>query len=258
MIQHVGVVRYQQGQYEDAAAAFRRAVALSPGDPDALRNLAAALDRLGRGSEATGLRARASALAPEPARVVAMRVSFPAELARAYLEAPGLRDALRRSEAGEIEAALDAYWARLRDPRAGAAAHLGAANELVRWHVALRLTAAREPVRVPEGDAAPARPTALFSDWRREADGRWAAMESVVAPPAHPGSGRMLLLEARHHYEQAVALGAGAAARIGLATVAVERGEPVEAARQLAAARALDPTLPAPLVGELESALGRP
>ena len=232
MIQHVGVVLYQQGRYADAAEAFRRAVALEPTDPDALRNLASALARLGQEAEAEALRARASTLAPEAARVIAMRVSFPAELALAYLAAPGLEAALAHSAGGP---GRRPPWPRTgrswATARSGAAAHLGAANELVRWQVALRLTAAQEPIRVPDADLAPVRPTALFTDWVRLPDGRWEPMESVVAPPAPPGAGRPLALEAQRHYDQALTLGAGAAARVGLASLALESGDTGEAAR---------------------------
>ena len=149
MVQHIGVVLYQQGRYADAAEAFRRAVALEPADPDALRNLASALLRLGQDAEASALRARASTIAPEAARVVAMRCSFPAELTLAYLAAPGLETALSHSRAGQVDTALAAYRALLGDRRSEAAAHLGAANELLRWHVALRLTAARSRSACP-------------------------------------------------------------------------------------------------------------
>ncbi len=258
MIQHVGVVLYQQGRYADAAEAFRRAVALEPADPDALRNLASALLRLGQDAEAAALRARARTIAPEAARVIAMRVSFPAELALAYLAAPGLEAALAHSRAGQVDTALAAYRALLGDRRSEAAAHLGAANELLRWHVALRLTAAQEPIRVPDADLAPVRPTALFTDWVRLPDGRWELMESVVAPPAPPGGGQPLVLEAQRHYDQALTLGAGAAARVGLASLALESGDTGEAARHLAAARALDPSLPASLLSDLATRIARP
>lgn len=258
MIQHVGVVLYQQGRYADAADAFRRALTLQPTDPDGLRNLASALAQLGQEAEAKALRARASTLAPEVARVIAMRVSFPAELALAYLAVPGLEAALAHTRAGRVEAALAAYRSLLGDSRSGAAVHLGVANELVRWLVAVRLTAAQEPIRVPDADLAPVRPTALFTDWVRLPDGRWEPMESVVAPPAPPGGGRLLALEAQRHYDQALTLGAGAAARIGLASLAIENGDTGEAARHLAAARALDPSLPASLLSDLATRIARP
>jgi tetratricopeptide (TPR) repeat protein len=256
--QHVGVVLYQQGRYQDAVAAFRRAVRLAPTDPDALRNLAAALARLGQDAEAETLRARASRLAPGTARVVAMRVSFPAEFGLTYLAAPGLETALAHTRAGRVEAALAAYQALLGDAKAGAAAHLGAANELVRWHVTTRLTTATEPIRVPQSELGPVRPTALFTDWVRQPDGRWETIESVVTPPGGAGDGRALTREAQRHYDQALTLGAGAAARVGLVALALEAGETREAARQLAAARALDPSLPPALLSELTARVGRP
>jgi tetratricopeptide (TPR) repeat protein len=258
IVQHVGVVLYQQGRYREAVEAFRRVVALEPRNADALRNLASALARLGRTDEAEAVRIRASAIAPEPARTIAVRVSFPAELALVYLAAPGLEAALAHSRAGELDAALAAYWARLGDRRSAAAAHLGAANELLRWHVALRLTTAQEPIRVPDADLPPVRPTALFTDWVRRPGGRWEPMESVVTPPPPPGAGRVLTLEARRHYSRALALGAGAAARVGLATLALESGETGEAERHLAAARALDPALPVSLLSDLATRIARP
>jgi tetratricopeptide (TPR) repeat protein len=258
MIQHVGVVLYQQGRNAEAAEAFRHALALEPTDPDGLRNLASALARLGGPAEAEALRGRASRLEPEAARVIAMRVSFPAELALAYLSPPGLEAALAHTRAGRVDAALIAYWALLGDAQSSAAAHLGAANELLRWHVALRLAGAQEPIRVADADFGPVRPTALFTDWIRLPDGRWESMESVVAPPDPPGEGRVLLLEAQRHYGQALALGAGAPARVGLAIVALENGETGEAARHIAAAQALDPSLPKPLLSDLATRIARP
>lgn len=243
MVQHVGVILYQQGRYEAAVASFERSAALDPRDPDTLRNLAAALARLGRDAEAAALRARANGIAPEAARVVAMRVSFPAEAALAYLAAPGLEAALERSRSGDVTAALAAYRALLDLGTSRAAAHLGAANELVRWQAALRLTAAQEPIRVPDAELAPVAPTALFADWIRLGDGRWEEMESVVTPPAS-GDRRALAQEARRHYDQALSLGAGAPARLGLAALALERGDTEAAAEQIAAARSLDPSLP--------------
>jgi tetratricopeptide (TPR) repeat protein len=255
MVQHVGVVLYRRGRYDDAAWAFERAVALEPTDPDALRNLAAALSRLGRDAEAGALRTRASAIAPEAAQVVAMRVSYPADLTLAYVAAPGLESALAESRAGRVASAVTRYQALLDQGRSRAAAHLGAGNELLRWQAALRLTADREPMRVPGAEIAPVVPTALFADWIRREDGRWEPMESVVTPPPS-GGGRSLLPEARRHYEQALSLGAGAAARLGLAAVALERGETEEAARQLAAARGLDPSLPAALLTDIAARVG--
>ena len=243
MAQHVGVILYQQGRYEDAAAAFERSAALDPGDPDTLRNLAATLARLGRASEAAALRTRANAIAPEAARVVAMRVSFPAEVPLVYLAAPGLEAALERSRSGDVTAALAAYRALLDQGKSRAAAHLGAANELVRWQVARRLTAAQEPIRVPDAELAPVAPTALFADWIRLGDGRWEPIESVVTPPAS-GDNHALAEEARRHYDQALSLGAGAPARLGLAALALERGDAEAAAEQIAVARGLDPSLP--------------
>ncbi len=243
MAQHAGVILYQQGRYEAAVASFERSAALDPRDPDTLRNLAAVLARLGRAAEAEALRARANAIAPEAARVVAMRVSFPAEAALAYLAAPGLEVALERSRSGDVSAALAAYRALLDQGRSRAAAHLGAANELVRWQAALRLTAAQEPIRVPDSALAPVAPTALFADWVRLGDGRWEEMESVVTPPAS-GDRHALAEEARRHYDQALSLGAGAPARLGLAALALERGDTEAAAEQIAVARSLDPPLP--------------
>jgi tetratricopeptide (TPR) repeat protein len=258
MIQHVGVVLYQQGRNAEAAEAFRRALALEPSDPDGLRNLASTLARLGQVAEAEALRVRASRLEPEAARVIAMRVSYPAELALAYLSTPGVEAALTHTRAGRVDAALIAYWALLGDAQSGAAAHLGAANELLRWHIALRLAGAQEPIRVPDTDLGPVRPTALFTDWVRLPDGRWESMESVVAPPGPPGEGRVLLLEAQRHYGQALALGAGAPARVGLAILALENGETGEAARHLAAAQMLNPSLPKPLLSDLGTRIARP
>jgi len=258
VLQHVGAVLYQQGRYADALEPFQRAATLDPTDPGALRNLASTLARLGRNAEAEALRARASKLAPEAARVVAMQVSFPAELALAYLTAPGLEPALAHTRAGRVDAALESYRALLGDARSGAAAHLGAANELVRWHIAIRLTAAKEPMRVPDAELAPVRPTALFTDWVRQPDGRWDPMESIVTPPAVAGDGRGLIQEAQRHYDQALSLGAGAPARIGLVALALESGGTEEAARQLAAAQALDPSLPPTLLSELAIRVARP
>jgi tetratricopeptide (TPR) repeat protein len=255
MIQHVGVVLYQQGRHAEAAEAFRRSVALEPHDPDSLRNLAATLDRLGRDLEAQKLRARANRLAPESLRVVAMRVSLPAALTLVYLTAPGLEPALERTRAGQLDAALALYRAHLgrADARVRAAAHVGAGNELLRWYAAIGLTRDKEPIRVPDSDLAPTNVTALFADWIRQPDGRWEAMESVVAPPEAPPAGRALVQEAKRHYEQALALGAGAAARVGLAALAFEAGESEEVDRQLTAARALDPSLPASVLSRADS-----
>ena len=246
----MGVVLYQQGRHAEAAVAFRRSMALEPDDADTLRNLAATLTRLGQDQEAQALRARANGIAPETARVVAMRVSFPADVTLAYVSAPGLEAALASTRAGRLDAALAAYRAHLGDPRSGAAAHLGVANELLRWHVALRLTAGQEPVREPDANIDPVRPTALFRDWVRQPDGRWGPVESVVTPSAAPLDGWVLAEEARRHYGQALSLGAGAAARIGLAALATETGGTEEAARQLAAARELDRSLPAALLSD--------
>jgi tetratricopeptide (TPR) repeat protein len=258
VLQHVGAVLYQQGRYADALEPFQRAAALEPADPGALRNLASTLARLGRNAEAEALRARASRIAPEAARVIAMQVSFPAELALAYLAAPGLEPALAHTRAGQVDAALASYRALLGDARSGAAAHLGFANELVRWRVAVRLTAAQEPIRVPDSELSPVRPTALFSDWIRRPDGRWDSIESVVAAPTIPADARALTQEAQRHYDQALTLGAGAAAHVGLVILALENGETEEAARQLAAARALDPSLPPALLNDLTIRIARP
>jgi hypothetical protein len=108
---------------------------------------------------------------------------------------------------------------------------------------------------VPDAALTPVVPTALFADWIRREDGGWESMESVVTPPA-PGNGRSLLPEARRHYEQALSLGTGAAARLGLAALALERGETEEAARQLAAARGLDPSLPAAALTDVAARVG--
>jgi hypothetical protein len=145
----------------------------------------------------------------------------------------------------------------LGDARSGAAAHLGAANELVRWHLAIRLTAAQEPIRVPDAELAPVSPTALFTDWIRQPDGRWDPIESVVAPPTASVAGRVLPQEAQRHCDQALNLGAGAAAHVGLVVLALESGGTEEAARQLAAARALDPSLPPALLSDLAILVAR-
>src|SRR5262249_12977938 len=139
MIQHMGVVLYRQGRHAEAEEAFRRSLALEPNDPDTLRNLAATQDRLGRDLEAQKLRARANRIAPESLRVVSVRVSLPATLTLVYLPAPGLEPALERSRAGQVNNALALYRARLGGPNAQvrAAAHVGAGNELVRWHAAI-------------------------------------------------------------------------------------------------------------------------
>jgi tetratricopeptide (TPR) repeat protein len=260
MVQHVGVVLYQQGRHAEAAEAFRRSVALEPGDPDALRNLAATLIRLGQYQEAQKLRARASRIAPESVRLVSMRVSLPAALTLVYLTAPGLEPALERTRAGQVEAALALYRADLGDPnlRVMAAAHVGAGNELVRWYAAIRLTRDREPIRVADPDLPPTSVTALFADWIRQPEGRWEAIESVVAPPGAPPDTWVLVQEAKQHYEQALALGGGAAARVGLAALAVEAGESEEVARQLAAARVLDPSLPAPALSQAPPRVAQP
>src|SRR5262249_37194303 len=126
-----------------------------------------------------------------------------------------------------------------------AAAHVGAGNELVRWHAAIGLTRDKEPIRVPDSDLPPTNVTALFADWIRHPDGRWEAVESVVPPPEALPDSRGLTPEAKRHYETALTRGAGAAARVGLAAVALQAGESEEVVRQLAAARALDPSLPA-------------
>ena len=162
--------------------------------------------------------------------ILAARLSRRGFIAGAGAGLATLEAALAHTRAGRVEAALAAYRSLLGDARSGAAAHLNAANELVRWLVAVRLTAAQEPIRVPDADLAPVRPTALFTDWVRLADGRWEPMESVVAPPAPPADGRLLMLKAQRYYDQALTLGAGAAARIGLASLALENGDTGEAA----------------------------
>jgi hypothetical protein len=58
----------------------------------------------------------------------------------------------------------------------------------------------------------------------------------------------MLAWEAKHPYDDAPALGADAAARVGLAALRLEAGEFEEADRQLAVALALDPSLPPSIV----------
>ena len=260
MIQHVGVVLYQQGRHAEAAEAFRRSVALEPDDPDTLRNLAATLDRLGQEPEARKLRARASRIAPEPIRVVAMSVSLPADVTLVYLAAPGLEPALERTRAGQVEAALTLYLARLGDPnpRVAAAAHVGAGNELVRWYAAIRLTRDREPIRVPDSEIGQAGLTALFSDWIRQPGGRWEVIESVVAPPVAPPGTLALVQEAKHHYEHALGLGAGVAARVGLASIALEAGDSAEVDRQLADARALDSSLPTQVLSRAPTRVAQP
>jgi len=245
VLQHLGAVRYGQGRYAEAVLVLERARALQPRDPETLRSLAAALARVGRDSEAEALRRRASAIEPERARVTAARVMFPAPVALAYLGAPRLAPALRDTEAGRIEAALAGYRAAAEDREAAAAAQLALGNELVRWHAAARLAAARQPVRVAAGGPEPGPASVLFSDWVRSPAGTWTPIESVVSPPALPPAGTDLADAARRHYERALALGAGAAARVGLAALARLAGQSDEAAHQLAAARALDPTLPA-------------
>jgi len=57
----------------------------------------------------------------------------------------------------------------------------------------------------------------------RHPDGRWDPIESIVAPPAAPADGRVLAEEAQRHDEQALTLGAGAAAHVGLVALTLAR-----------------------------------
>jgi Flp pilus assembly protein TadD len=54
--------------YDDAAAAFRQAIALSPSDPDLRTNLGIALEKGGHGKEAQQAYAEGEKLRSAPAR----------------------------------------------------------------------------------------------------------------------------------------------------------------------------------------------
>ena len=88
-------------------------------------------------------------------------------------------------------------------------------------------------------------------DWLRDAGGGWLAMETVVEAPAGASAegpaereDGALAQDARRHFQQAMALGAEAAAHVGLAGLARLEGDLAAAARHLSAARAADPSLP--------------
>jgi tetratricopeptide (TPR) repeat protein len=239
----LGVVLLRQGRDGEAAAAFTRATALDPDDARAAQNLAIALRRLGREAGAEAALARARALRPPRLRVTALRMTVPADVQLAYVADPRLDGALGDSRAGRVESAISGYRRALARMPDLAPAHLGLANELVRWRLAVRLTTKPPPARAKGASGSPARTAALFSDWVQDANGGWSALEAVVEPPPMADDAA-LAREARGHFEHALALGAGAPAQLGLAALARLEGDAEAVSRHLAAARAADPSLP--------------
>ena len=184
--------------------------------------------------------------------MTSLRVLLPADFQLAYLEEPALRPALAESRAGRVEAAIAAYRRALATAPDLAAAHLGLANELIRWRVVAGgwRIASRPPARDAEAvraGAASSSTTAFERAGRleRARGGRGGAARRPTsgararrAPPPRA----------------ALALGARAPAHVGLAALARLEGDDQAAARHLAAARAADPSLPA---GAAPRAVGR-
>jgi tetratricopeptide (TPR) repeat protein len=240
----LGVALFRQGRHAEAAVAFARAAALDPDDAEPAENLSVALRRLGRTAEAEAALARVRALRPARLEVTSIRVLLPADLPLAYLEEPTLRTALGESRAGRVEAAVTLYRQALATAPDLAAAHLGLANELIRWRVVGRRVEG-SPTPAPAGDAETvSRRTGILFDTVFGAPAGWSTLEVVVeALPAADDAA--LALEARRHLETAFALGVRAAALVGFAALARFEGDDQAAARHLAAARAADPSLPA-------------
>jgi tetratricopeptide (TPR) repeat protein len=256
----LGVVFSRRGRDAEAAASFARAIALNPDDIVAAQNWAVALRALGRDAEAAAVLARFRALQPLRLEVTELRVARSAQIQLAYLGDPRIAAALAESRAGRVETAVSAYRRVLAVTPDVAAAHLGLANELVRWRVTARLATSLTGARSGGiADAAAGRPVTLFEDWLRDAGGVWRAMETVVEAPAGAfteaptdprteipaGVGdRALAQVARRHFQQALMLGAEAAAHVGLAALAQLEGDLAAAGRHLSAARAADPSVP--------------
>lgn len=242
---HRGATLLSQGRYAEAVEAFARAIALAPADAELHRNLGIALHHLGREVEAEAAFHRAESLGLSRLGVAALSVSLPANLPLVYVAHPQLEAALRHTLAGRSDAAVREYRRVVEAAPELAAAHLGLANELFRWSVAQRLTQGLTPVRVRDAEIEPVRPSVLFMHWVRHTDGHWQDIEATVEPAVLEGAVVTARREAREHYQRALALGAGAAAHLGLALLAREEGRPAEATSHLAEARALDPGLPA-------------
>lgn len=220
---HRGAALLRQGRPAEAASAFTRAAALDPADAELHRNLGIALRQLGREGEAEAAFRRAEALGLGRLAVTTLRVSLPAELPLVYVADPRLEAALRETRAGRVAPAIVEYRRVLAAAPDLAAAHLGLANELLRAGVARRLTRGRPAVGVPEADVDPVRPSALFTHALRHPDGRWEAIEVTVEAAAADAGPDATWAETCRHYERALALGAGAPARVGLALLAREQ-----------------------------------
>ena len=249
----LGVVLLRQGRDGEAAAALARAVALAPGDSRAIRNLSLALRRLGRETDAEALLARTRALGPARLRVTEVRVTVPADVHLAYAADPRIAAALAESRAGRIPAAIAAYRRALATAPNLAAAHLGLGNELVRLRLAARLATAADPVRGEDDEGPVAQMSMLFSDWIRDPDGRWRAVEVVVGVP-ESGDGASLARDARRHFERALALGTAAPAHVGLAALARLDQDDQAALRHGALAREMDASLPVGALAETPTA----
>lgn len=249
-VNDLGLLLLRQGRDAEAAATLARALALAPDDPRAAWNLSVALRRLGREAEAEALLARTRAVGPARLRVTEVRVTVPADVQLAYVADPRIVAGLDESRAGRIAAAISAYRRALASSPNLAAAHLGLGNELVRWRVAARLGTAVDPRRGEDDEGPAPQRRVLFSDWIRDPDGQWRAVEVVVGVP-EPGDDASLAREARRHFERALAPETAAPAHVGLGALARLDQDDQAALRHGATARAADASLPANLAGPL-------
>jgi Tfp pilus assembly protein PilF len=169
----LGVAHWQRGRTKDAQAAFTRAVALDPTNPEALRALAQVTHRLGDTDDALALYARALAVQPALAWV---RAEY--------------ADVLQQD--GQRDAAVREYRAALREQPSLATAHfnLGVAL-LAQEQLADAGRSFTEAVRLdPALASALEGLIAVRADGKRVSEARLLASPaaSVRAAPAAPGT----------------------------------------------------------------------
>jgi hypothetical protein len=125
-------------------AAFARAVALRPSDPDLVTRLAFAEHAAGRTAEAAAHLAEAAALAPQSfAHAGALGVLL------ARLGRPGARDWLARSRPGEVDFAEARLQLARLDAASAPASARRALQEALAAAPALRARAEADPLLAP-------------------------------------------------------------------------------------------------------------